>query len=76
MAEDLHRRSRTGGEVEDFIITCQEPSLPPPMITTTSDDNKNNNNIIRRGEEANPKTENTEDEELEEDKYDIEKHPA
>jgi hypothetical protein len=75
VAEDFNKRSRAGGEGEDFIIIPQEPSLPRPLSTATSGDNKNNNNGIRR-EESNPMTENTKEEEVEEDRDDIEKHPS
>ena len=62
-----------GGE-DSIIIIPQEPSLPPYMITTTSDDD-NNNNCKKRVGEPNPTTENTKEQELEEDRYDIEEHP-
>jgi hypothetical protein len=75
VAEEIHRRSRGGGEGEEGSITIpQEPSLSPPVNTITSDDN--NNNSKKRGE-ANLSTKNTKKEEkqLEEDSHDIEGHP-
>jgi hypothetical protein len=81
IAEDLHRRARGEGEGggEDSIIIPQEPSLYPYMMTTTSDDD--NNNCKKRAGEPNPTTENTKEQELEEDrhnieKYHIEEHPS
>jgi hypothetical protein len=86
IAEDLQRRARGegeggggGGEEEDSIIIPQEPSLSPYMMTTTSDDD--NNNCKKRAGEPNPTTENTKEQELEEDrhnieKYHIEEHPS
>jgi hypothetical protein len=58
---------------EDSIIIPQEPSLPPRMITTASYDKKNNN-CKKRGREPNPISENTKEQELEEDRYDIEEY--
>src|SRR3712207_2795500 len=80
MAPDLQRRARgerEGGE--DSIIIPQEPSLPPYMRTTTSDNN--NNNSKKRGVELNPTIENTKEQELKEDRhnieeYDIKEHPS
>jgi hypothetical protein len=63
-----------GVEVEDSIIIPQEPSLHPYMMITASDDN--NNNSKKREGEANPTIENTKEEELEEDRHDIEEHPS
>jgi hypothetical protein len=81
IAEDLQRRVRGEGEGggEDSIIIPQEPSLSPYMMTTTSDDD--NNNCKKRAGEPNPTTENTKEQELEEDrhnieKYHIEEHPS
>jgi hypothetical protein len=74
-AEEIHRRSRGGGEGEEGFITIpQEPSLSPPVNIITSDDN--NNNSKKRGE-ANLSTKNTkkEEDQLEEDSHDIEGHP-
>jgi hypothetical protein len=78
MAPDLQRRARGLGKGEDAIIIPQEPSLLPYMMTTTSD---NNNNSKKRGVEPNPITENTKEQELNEDRhdieeYDIEEHPS
>jgi hypothetical protein len=78
MAPDLQRRARGLGKGEDAIIIPQEPSLLPYMMTTTSD---NNNNSKKRGGEPNPITENTKEQELNEDRhdieeYDIEEHPS
>jgi hypothetical protein len=83
IAEDLQRRARGegegGGGGEDSIIIPQEPSLSPYMMTTTSDDD--NNYCKKRAGEPNPTTENTKEQELEEDrhnieKYHIEEHPS
>ena len=78
MAPDLQRRARGLGKGEDAIIIPQEPSLLPYMMTTTND---NNNNSKKRGGEPNPITENTKEQELNEDRhdieeYDIEEHPS
>src|SRR5215216_509729 len=78
MAPDLQRRARGLGKGEDAIIIPQEPSLLPYMMTTTSD---NNNNSKKRGGEPNPITENTKEQELNENRhdieeYDIEEHPS
>jgi hypothetical protein len=69
---ELVRRLRGVGKGgEDSIITIpQEPSLPPCMRTTIF---RNNNDSKKRGE-LNPITENTKEQELEEDRDDIEKH--
>jgi hypothetical protein len=74
MAEDPHRRAREVGEGgEDAIIIPQEPSLLPYMRTSTSDNN--NNNYSKKRGEPNPITENKEEEqELEEDRHDIEEY--
>ena len=70
MASDLQRRARgLVKEEEDFIIILQEPSLAPYMMTTTSD----NNNRKKRGE-PNPITENTKEQELKEDRHNIEEY--
>jgi len=78
MVPDLQRRARGLGKGEDAIIIPQEPSLLPYMMTTTND---NNNNSKKRGGEPNPITENTKEQELNEDRhdieeYDIEEHPS
>jgi hypothetical protein len=70
IAEDLQRRAR--GIREDIIIDPPKLSSPT-MITTTAD--YNNNNSKKREEEANPTIENTE-EELEQDRSDIELHSS
>ena len=70
IAEDLQRRAR--GVREDIIIDPPKLSSPT-MITTTAD--YNNNNSKKREEEANPTIENTE-EELEQDRSDIELHSS
>jgi hypothetical protein len=73
MAPDLQRRARGLGKgEEDFIIIPQEPSLPPYMMTTTND----NNNNSKKREEANLMTENMKEQELKEDRHDIEEHPS
>jgi hypothetical protein len=74
VAEEIHRRSRGGGEGEEGFITIpQEPSLSPLVNNITSDDN--NNNSKKRGE-TNLSTKNTrkEEDQLEEDSHDIEGH--
>jgi hypothetical protein len=74
VAEEIHRRSRGGGEGEESFITIpQELSLSSPINNITSDDN--NNNSKKRGE-ANLSTKNTrkEEDQLEEDSHDIEGH--
>src|SRR5215208_7944711 len=78
MVPDLQRRLRGLGKGEDAIIIPQEPSLLPYMMTTTND---NNNNSKKRGGEPNPITENTKEQELNENRhdieeYDIEEHPS
>jgi hypothetical protein len=75
MAPDLQRRVRGVGEREEHSINIpQEPSLPPSMITTASHDD-NNNNCKKRGGEPNPITENAkEEQELKEDRHDIEEY--
>jgi hypothetical protein len=74
MAPDLQRRARGVGEREQHSINIpQEPSLPPSMITTAPHDD-NNNNCKKRGGEPNPITENTKEQELKEDRHDIEEY--
>jgi hypothetical protein len=71
MAQDLQRRAKEKGE--DIIIDPPELS-PPSMITTTSDDNNNNSKKIAG--KANLTTESTKEEELKEDRHDIEEHSS
>jgi hypothetical protein len=71
MAQELQRRAKEKGE--DIIIDPPELS-PPSMITTTSDDNNNNSKKIAG--KANLTTESTKEEELEEDRHDIEEHSS
>jgi hypothetical protein len=68
MAQDLHRKASEKGE--DVIIP-QELSSRPPISNTTSD-----NNSKKIEGEANPITQNTKGEKLEEDRYDIEELPS
>jgi hypothetical protein len=71
--EEFQRRIREGKAV-DFINTL--PELSPPPMRTTSENNNNNNSKKIEGE-ANLTTENTKKEEqLKEDRYDIEELPS
>jgi hypothetical protein len=73
MAQELQRRVRAIGEGKDSIIVPQGPSLHTHLMTTTSHDS--NKDSKKRGR-TNQTTENMKQQELEEDRHDIEEEPS